>query len=389
MPLTDIDQLTPHPKNARRGDVDLIADSLRRHGQYRPVIIDSRSTILAGHHIVLAARTLGWKRVDVHVVDVDPATADAIVVADNRLSDIATYDVGALADLLHSLPNLAGTGFDASELAKLESDLLNEPGGSKAVGSAGQPPEENVAVKAGRHRFHVKPDPFGEWRAALIEQSGTAKAARRTIRAMLGIAEPEKVTSSDTHSPDPARVATDVETVPCGELIPFPGNAREGDIGAIAASLERFGQYKPLVINKDNTVLAGNHTLAAAQALGWSTVQVVRVHVDDEEATKITLVDNRASDVAAYDDESLRTLVGGLSRWDGTGYDLEDVNDLVSGGASRPTKASRTIGFEIGDIKFRVQRAIYDSWSSSLPEEFEETEIASRLGIAVTDCVFN
>ena len=58
---------------------------------------------------------------------------------------------------------------------------------------------------------------------------------------------------------------------PISQLRFYPGNARRGDIDLIAESLERLGQYKPVVVNTGgkepelaNTILAGNHTVMAA-----------------------------------------------------------------------------------------------------------------------------
>jgi len=44
----------------------------------------------------------------------------------------------------------------------------------------------------------------------------------------------------------------------------------EGILEQIKASLRRFGQQKPIVVDATNVVRAGNGTLAAAKALGWT-----------------------------------------------------------------------------------------------------------------------
>lgn len=125
-----------------------------------------------------------------------------------------------------------------------------------------------------------------------------------------------------------------VVSVPVADLHPYPGNPRQGDIGAICQSLETHGQYRPLVVNRrDRTVLAGNHTLAAAAALGWPEVLVTYVDVDDEQARRIILVDNRTNDLACYDEEQLLDLLHTLAvtpdQLDGTGFDLDDMDDLA------------------------------------------------------------
>lgn len=113
------------------------------------------------------------------------------------------------------------------------------------------------------------------------------------------------------------------------ELKFYPGNARRGDIDLIADSLSKLGQYKPIVVNDDGTILAGNHTVMAAQRLGWETIDVHRVDVDDETAKRIVLVDNKANDQSTYDVEELVNLLTELPNLDATGFTRDEVDDLL------------------------------------------------------------
>ncbi|WP_093779369.1 MULTISPECIES: hypothetical protein [unclassified Streptomyces] len=111
------------------------------------------------------------------------------------------------------------------------------------------------------------------------------------------------------------------------------------------------GQYKAIVVNRGthtgrpNEILAGNHTSAAAQQLGWDQIAATFVDVGDEDAARIVVVDNRTSDLAGYDSELLADILEELPDLDGTGYDqgaldklldhrsLPDTIDLPSDGA--------------------------------------------------------
>ncbi|GHV69245.1 chromosome partitioning protein ParB [Spirochaetia bacterium] len=48
-----------------------------------------------------------------------------------------------------------------------------------------------------------------------------------------------------------------------------------GDIASLADSMKRFGQISPIVINKNNILIAGERRLRAAQTLGWRTINAV------------------------------------------------------------------------------------------------------------------
>ena len=91
--------------------------------------------------------------------------------------------------------------------------------------------------------------------------------------------------------------------LPVADLVTDPNNARAHDdrnLEAITASLKRFGQQKPIVVNGDNVVVAGNGTLAAALALGWDTIQAVRTDLVDGEAVLYAIADNRTAELAAW-----------------------------------------------------------------------------------------
>ena len=119
--------------------------------------------------------------------------------------------------------------------------------------------------------------------------------------------------------------------MPVKEMKPHPKNPRQGDVGAIHQSIEQNGWYGAVVVQKSTGyVLAGNHRLQAAIAQGADKLPAMVVDVDNETATKILLADNRTNDLAAYDVEGLAGLLEGLTDFDGTGYDGDDLDDLLA-----------------------------------------------------------
>lgn len=112
--------LVPYGPNPRRGNIDVIVESLTHHGQYRPIVVRARTfEVLAGNHTLAAAKELGWTEIAATFVDVSDDEAARIVLVDNRSADLGTYDDQVLTDLLASLPDLGGTGFDPDDLATL------------------------------------------------------------------------------------------------------------------------------------------------------------------------------------------------------------------------------------------------------------------------------
>lgn len=129
-----IDSVMPHPNNARKGDLTIIRESLRENGWYGTVVVQkSTGHILAGNHRWEAAKAEGFETIPVYYVDVDDVKAKKIMLADNRTSDIGTYDDEMLTQLLKEVSandgTLEGTGFTDKDLMKLISSVSRERAG--------------------------------------------------------------------------------------------------------------------------------------------------------------------------------------------------------------------------------------------------------------------
>lgn len=123
-----------------------------------------------------------------------------------------------------------------------------------------------------------------------------------------------------------ARIAEPLRRLaePIAGLAPDPRNARrhpERNLEAIRRSLERFGQVKPIVVRaQDGAVMCGNATLAAALALGWDQLAVVRLELTEDQARALAIADNRTAELAEWDPEELRRTLQQLEAA-GVGHD--------------------------------------------------------------------
>jgi hypothetical protein len=124
-----IDSLTPWDRNPRRNDhaVKTVADSIRRFGFGSPIIARTADrVIIGGHTRWKAAQLLGMDKVPVRFLDLDPAEAAALALADNKLAELAEWDDEAVADILGELERqgtpIDGLGWDDDELRELLGD---------------------------------------------------------------------------------------------------------------------------------------------------------------------------------------------------------------------------------------------------------------------------
>ena len=115
------------------------------------------------------------------------------------------------------------------------------------------------------------------------------------------------------------------------DLLSDPANVRlhpEKNLHAIKGSLTRFGQQKPIVIDKKNIVIAGNGTLEAAQQLGWDTIECVVTSLDNIDKTAFAIADNRTAELAEWDHAALESELKKLKDLDVdiSEFGFDDIN---------------------------------------------------------------
>jgi hypothetical protein len=128
-------------------------------------------------------------------------------------------------------------------------------------------------------------------------------------------------------------VKLEVERVKLGDLRPYPGNARRGDVDAIAESLRLNGEYQPIVVQRSTGyVIVGNHRLQAAQRLGWTHLNAIYRDCSDEEARRILLADNRTAELGDMDDRALAELLRELDEEGlaASAYGEDYLDDLLA-----------------------------------------------------------
>lgn len=134
--LADLERF---PGNARRGNVGEIRKSIRRHGQYRAIVVracDGRYVILAGNHTADALEAEGHETARCELIECSDDEARRIAVTDNRIGELPSpetgqrYDDDALAELLAGLDgDYDGTGWTQDDLDGLLAEDEPDPAG--------------------------------------------------------------------------------------------------------------------------------------------------------------------------------------------------------------------------------------------------------------------
>ena len=116
------------------------------------------------------------------------------------------------------------------------------------------------------------------------------------------------------------------------ELIPYSNNPRnnESAVDAVAASIEKFGFKVPIIIDKDNVIVAGHTRLKAAQKIGLENVPCIKADdLTPEQLKAFRLADNKVGELATWDFDKLEEELTELDALD-LDFEMSDFGFDVS-----------------------------------------------------------
>lgn len=159
----------------------------------------------------------------------------------------------------------------------------------------------------------------------------------------------------------------ELEQVDLNLLKHHPRNANKGNVEEIKKSLAVNGWYGSVVVNhKTKHILAGNHRVMAAKALGWETVPVQWVDVTPEEELRILIVDNRTTRIGEDDTTAITDILAELSQTqiglDGTGYSASDLDALIDSLTDGPPTELLTDPDEVPEVPEEAITKPGDLW---------------------------
>lgn len=144
----DVSILVPYAQNSRthsNEQIDQISNSIREFGFTNPILIDESGGIIAGHGRVMAAKSMGLKKVPcLRLVHLSENQKRAYVIADNKLALNAGWDDAVLKLELQALMDdgfdLGLTGFSFDEFKDIKSE--DESGGLTDADDVPDTPEK-------------------------------------------------------------------------------------------------------------------------------------------------------------------------------------------------------------------------------------------------------
>lgn len=122
--------------------------------------------------------------------------------------------------------------------------------------------------------------------------------------------------------------AMKVEIVAVDKLVPYGNNARRNEeaVPGVMASIRQFGFKNPILVDKDNVIIAGHTRRLAAIRLGLAEVPVIRaIDLTKKQIAALRLADNKLSELSSWDFEKLDRELAAIAEMDGDDLDMGDL----------------------------------------------------------------
>lgn len=124
---------------------------------------------------------------------------------------------------------------------------------------------------------------------------------------------------------------TKIEYFKTSEIKPYDKNPRNNDdaVAAVAASIKEFGFKQPIVVDKNNIIVAGHTRWKAALDLNLEKVPVIRADdLTEEQVKAYRLADNKVGELANWDFGLLSEELDGILDIDMSDFGFEDLSDF-------------------------------------------------------------
>jgi DNA modification methylase len=159
---------------------------------------------------------------------------------------------------------------------------------------------------------------------------------------------PGRIAELPRHSPPTGKGALRIEYLPTEDLRPYKNNSRrhpKAQIDKLARAISNFGFLIPILIDGQNTIIAGHARLEVAKILGLPEIPCIRAgYLTEAQKRTFTIVDNRLAEDAAWDFQllakELEFLQGEGIDLESTGFEIPQIETIFDVGAPSPSSTN-------------------------------------------------
>lgn len=166
-------------------------------------------------------------------------------------------------------------------------------------------------------------------------------------------------------------------------------------------SIEEYGFTNPVLVSKDNKILAGHARCKAAKELGISEVPVIRLDFEGAKADAYVIIDNKLNELSEWDIPLLESLIKDIEKSDFdvtlTGFDLTEIDELFSKSDDKEgkddgydvTKALEEASFvNLGDVWILGKHRLLCGDATN-PEDVKALMDGKKANLILTDPPYN
>lgn len=137
------------------------------------------------------------------------------------------------------------------------------------------------------------------------------------------------------------------------EITPYENNPRFNDdaVEMVANSIREFGFKNPIIVDKNNVIVAGHTRLKARKKLKLKTVPVIVANdLTEEQIKAFRLADNKVAEFSTWDMQALMAELEGIEGidMDDFGFDLDfGIDDLDSANSASEIEKKYTAKVDV------------------------------------------
>lgn len=172
-----------------------------------------------------------------------------------------------------------------------------------------------------------------------------------------------------------------IEYLKTADLVPYENNPRKNGeaVKYVANSIKQFGFKNPIIIDKNNVVVAGHTRLLAAQELGLETVPIIRADdLTEKQIQAFRIADNKTAEKAEWDNDALKLeLEDILDDFDMTDFGFGDFELTILTGDYEPEPFDEGVMKEYdNEDEFLAKKRVIITYT-----EEDATKVAEILGV--------
>ena len=165
------------------------------------------------------------------------------------------------------------------------------------------------------------------------------------------------------------------------EIVPYENNPRNNGkaVKPVAESIKKFGFKVPVILDKNNVIIAGHTRVMAARLLDMEEVPCIMADdLTPEQVKAFRLADNKTAEIAEWDEEKLFEELKGITDFDMEkfGFDLDALNESMAEDEEKYSTKTNVPQYEITGECPAIGELYDMQKTNSLIEEIEKSGVS-------------